>query len=75
MYLEATTPQHKVRTANKYFQHKALIPDVSGMHGFCRTALNLLLLISIFKPNYRYLLEMTRNIDNLHNSWSNINIK
>ena len=36
MYLEATTLQHKVRTANKYFQHKALIPDVSGMSGIAR---------------------------------------
>ena len=32
MYLEATTLQHKVRTENKYFQHRALIPDVSGMN-------------------------------------------
>ena len=32
MYLEATTLQHKVRTMNKYFQHRALIPDVSGMN-------------------------------------------
>ena len=31
MYLEAITLQHKVRTKNKYFQHRALIPDVSGM--------------------------------------------
>ena len=68
MYLEATTLQHKVRTVNKYFQHRALIPDMSGMHGFCRTAPNLLISISIFKPNYRYLLEMTRYTDNLHKS-------
>ena len=32
MYLEARTMQHKVRTVNKYFQHRALIPDVSGMN-------------------------------------------
>ena len=32
MYLEATTLQHKVITANKYFQHRALISDVSGMN-------------------------------------------
>ena len=32
MYLEAITLQHKVRTENKYFQHRALIPDVSGMN-------------------------------------------
>ena len=32
MYLEATTLQHKVRTENKYFQHRALISDVSGMN-------------------------------------------
>ena len=32
MYLEATTLQHKVRTENKYFQHIALIPDVSGRY-------------------------------------------
>ena len=31
MYLEAITLQHKVRTENKYFQHRAIIPDVSGM--------------------------------------------
>ena len=32
MYLEATILQHKVRTENKYFQHRALIPDVSDMN-------------------------------------------
>ena len=32
MYLEATTLQHKVRTVNKYFQHRALIPDMFGMN-------------------------------------------
>ena len=75
MYLEATTLQHEVRTVNKYFQHGALIPNVSGMHGFCRTAPSLLLSISIFKPNCRYLLEMTIYTENLHKSWSNTNIK
>ena len=75
MYLEATTLQHKVRTVNKYFQHRALIPDVSGIHGFCRSALNLLLSIPIFEPNCRHLLEMTIYTENLHKSWSNTNIK
>ena len=32
MYLEAITLQHKVRTENKYFQHRALIPGASGMN-------------------------------------------
>ena len=32
MYLKATTLQHKVITVNKYFQHRALISDVSGMN-------------------------------------------
>ena len=75
MYLEATTLQHKVRTVNKYFQLRALIPDVSGMHGFCRSAPNLLLSISIFKQNCRYLLEISVYTENLHKSWSNTNIK
>ena len=44
------------------------ILDVSGIHGFSRTAPNLLLSISNFKPNYRYLLEMTIYTDNLHKS-------
>ena len=68
MYLEAITLQHKVRTKNKYFQHRALIPDVSGMHGFCRAAPNLLLSIYIFKPNCRYLLEISIHTENLHKS-------
>ena len=38
------------------------------MHGFCRAAPNLLLLISLFKPNCRYLLEMTIYIENMHKS-------
>ena len=48
---------------------------MSGIHNFCRAALNLLLSISIFKPNCRYLLEMKINTENLHKSWSNTNIK
>ena len=51
------------------------IPDVSGMdtgcsgiHDFSGTAPNLLLSISIFKPNYNYLLEMTIYTENLHKS-------
>ena len=44
------------------------IPDVFGIHDFCRAAPNLLLLISIFKPDCRYLLEMTVNTENLHKS-------
>ena len=44
------------------------IPDVSGIHDFCRAAPNLLLSISIFKPNCRHLLEMTIYIENLHKS-------
>ena len=53
------------------------IPDVSGrfIHGFSGTAPNLLLSISIFKPNCRYLLEMTIYTENLHKNWSNTNIK
>ena len=73
--LEATTLQHKVRTENKYILHRQEIPDVSGIHDYCRAALNLLLSISIFKPNYRYLLEMIIYTKNLHKSWSNTNIK
>ena len=46
-----------------------------GIHDFYRVAPNLLLSISIFKPNCRYLLEMTIYIENLHKSWSNTNIK
>ena len=67
--------QHKVRTENKYFQHKYETPDMSGIHDFCRLAPNLLLLISIFKPNYMHLLEMTIYTKNQHKSWSNTNIK
>ena len=51
------------------------ILNVSGIHGFSGTAPNLLLSISIFKPNYRYLLEMTIYTDNLHKSYNNTNIK
>ena len=48
---------------------------MSGIHGFSGTALNLLVSISNFKPNYRYLLEMTIYTDNLHKSKSNTNIE
>ena len=51
------------------------IPDVSGIHGFSGTALNLLLSISNFKSNCRYLLDMTIYTNNLHKSKSNTNIK
>ena len=44
------------------------IPDVSGIHGFSGTAPNLLLLISIFQPNCRYLIEKTRYTEDLHKS-------
>ena len=44
------------------------IPDMSGIHDFSGTAHNLLLLISIFKPNSRYLLEMIIYTENLHKS-------
>ena len=46
-----------------------------GIHDFRIAAPNLLLLISIFKPNCRYQLEMTIYTENLHKSWSNTNIK
>ena len=51
------------------------IPDVSGIHGFSETTLNLLLSISNFKSNCRYLLDMTIYTDNLHKSKSNTNIE
>ena len=51
------------------------IPDMSSIHDFCRAALNFLISIFIFKPNYRHLLEMTIYTENLHKSWSNTNIK
>ena len=35
MYLEATTLQYKVRTVNKYFQHRALIPNMFDMNTGC----------------------------------------
>ena len=51
------------------------IPNMSSIHGFSGTAPNLLLSISIFKPNYKYLLEMTRYTENLHKSRSTTNIE
>ena len=62
-------------TGKKYQTCLVGISDVSGIHSFCRIAPNLLLSISIFKPNCRYLLEMTRYTENLHKNWSNTNIK
>ena len=62
-------------TSRKYRTCLVWIPDVSGIHDFYRTAPNLLLSISIFKPNCRYLLEMTIYTECLHKSWSNTNIK
>ena len=48
---------------------------MSGIHDFSETAPNLLLLISIFNPNCRYLLEIMIYIENLHKRWSNTNIE
>ena len=61
--------------SDQYRTCPVAIPDVSGIHGFNGTALHLLLLISNFKSNYRYLLDMTIYTDNLHKSKSNTNIK
>ena len=61
--------------SDQYRTCPVAIPDVSGIHGFSGTALNLLLSISNFKSNCRYLLDMTIYIDNLHKSKSNINIE
>ena len=46
-----------------------------SIHGFSGTALNLLVLISNFKPNCKYVLEMTIYTGNLHKSKSNTNIE
>ena len=54
--------------SDQYWTGPVWIPDVSGMHDFYRAAPNLLLSISIFKPDCRYLLEMTVNTENLHKS-------
>ena len=54
--------------SDQYWTCPVVIPDVSGIHGFSGTTLNLLLSISNFKPNCRYLLEMTIYTDNLHKS-------
>ena len=62
-------------TGRKYRRYPIGIPDVSGIHGFSGTALNLLLSISNFKSNCRYLLDMTIYTDNLHKSKSNTNIE
>ena len=61
--------------SDQYRTCPVAIPDVFGIHGFSGIALNLLLLISNFKSNYRYLLDMTIYTDNLHKSKSNTNIK
>ena len=61
--------------SDQYRTCPVAIPNVSGIYGFSGTALNLHLSISNFKPNYRYLLEMTIYTGNLHKSWSNTNIK
>ena len=60
--------------SDQYRTYPISIPDVFGIHGFSGTTLNLLLLISNFKSNYRYLLDMTIYTDNLHKSKSNTNI-
>ena len=57
---------------DQYWTCPVAILDVSGIHGFSGTALNLLLLISNFKSNCRYLLDMTIYTDNLHKSNTNI---
>ena len=62
-------------TGRKYRTCPVGIPDGSGIHGFSGIALNLLLSISNFKSNCRYLLDMTIYIDNLHKSKSNTNIE
>ena len=61
--------------SDQYRTCPVAIPDMSGIHGFSGTALNLLLLISNFKSNCRYLLDMTIYTDNLHKSKSHTNIK
>ena len=62
-------------TGRKYRTCPVAIPNVSGIYGFSGTTLNLLLLISNFKSNYKYLLDMTIYTDNLHKSKSNTNIE
>ena len=54
--------------SDQYQTCPVAIPDVPGIHGFSGIAPNLLLSISIFQPNYRYLIEMTRYTENLHKS-------
>ena len=59
----------------KYRTCPVAIPDVSGINSFSGTAPKLLLLISNFKSNCRYLLDMTIYTDSLHKSKSNTNIE
>ena len=47
---------------------KSCIPDMSGIHDFSGTAPNLLLLISVFNPNCRKLLEIVIYTEYLQNS-------
>ena len=61
--------------SDQYRMCPVSIPDMSGIHGFSGTALNLLLLISNFKSNCRYLLDITIYTDNLHKSKINTNIE
>ena len=75
MYTRYNPATTKLEQKLNNIQPYALIPDVFGIHDFCRSALNLLLSISIFKLNCRHLLEMTIYTKNLHKSWSNTNIK
>ena len=71
MHMFGRRPWH----SDQYRTCPVAIPDVSGIHGFSGIALNLLLLISNFKSNYKYLLDMTIYTDNLHKSKSNTNIE
>ena len=50
---------------NQYRTCLVWISDVFGIHSFSGTAPNLLLSISIFQPNCRYQIEMTRYTENL----------
>ena len=71
MHMFGRRPWH----SDQYRTCPVAIPDVFGIHSFSGTALNLLLSISNFKSNYRYLLDMTIYTDNLHKSKSHTNIK
>jgi hypothetical protein len=61
--------------SDQYQTCLVFISDVSGIQGFSGIALNLLLLISNFKSNCKYLLDMTIYTNNLYKSKSNTNIE